>query len=85
MTQTPHDITAAADDPFDTALIARLAKVFYSESAGSLSLLAVFRLSPFLGTDDRSNSPEVILSAGPTTHPPVHAGLQPEETHLPEL
>ena len=75
MTQTAQDVTAGADDPLDTALITRLANEFFSESTRGPSLPAGFRPPP--GTP---NGPELsggYPSANPTTHPPVHSGLQP--------
>ena len=77
MTPTPHDMTAGADDPFDTALIARLANEWFAESAGSLSLPAWSPAFP-AGTP---NGPELsggYPSATPSAHPPVHSGLAPD-------
>ena len=75
MTQTAQDVTAGADDPLDTALIARLANEFFSESTRGPSLPGWI---PALPTSTQ-NKPELsggYPSASPTTHPPVHSGLQ---------
>ena len=82
MTPTTQDVAAGADDPFDTTVITRLANEFFSESAGSPSLPAWIPALP-LSTANGSELSGGYPSASPTTHPPVHAGLQPEATHVP--
>lgn len=82
MTPTTSDITAGSDDPFDTALIARLANELFAESAGSPSLPAWIPAIP-LGTPNGSELSGGYPLATATTHPPVHAGLQSEETPQP--
>lgn len=82
MTPTTQDVTAGADDPLDTALIARLANEFFSESTRGPSLPGWIPALP-TGTQNKPELSGGYPSASPTTHPPVHAGLQPEATHLP--
>jgi len=82
MTPTPQDLTASADDPFDTALIARLANELFADSAGSPPLPAWIPALP-LGTPNGSELSGGYPSATPTTHPPVHASLSPEATPRP--
>ena len=81
MTPTTQDVAAGADDPLDTTVITRLANELFSESAGNPSLPAWIPALP-LGTANGSELSGGYPSASPTTHPPVHAGLQPEATHL---
>ena len=84
MTQTTQDVAAGADDPFDTTMITRLANELFSESAGSPSLPAWIP-ALHLGAPNGSELSGGYPSASPTTHPPVHAGLQPEATHVPAI
>ena len=82
MTPTTQDAAAGADDPIDTGLITRLANEVFAESAGSPSLPAWLPAIP-LGTTNGSELSGGYPSAGPTTHPPVHGGLQSDALPVP--